>query len=96
MLKSFFVNKDAEIFVANTIAEGLASIEKHEPDILFLDNNLPDGLGWSLISTILNRLPSIEINLISAYKNGDFIISSNNALKFWEKPINLDELSKCV
>jgi two-component system, OmpR family, response regulator len=96
LLKSFFKNTDVEIYAANTLDAGLKSMETFKPDILFLDNNLPDGLGWDQISIIINQYPSTEINLMSAYENREFGYLRNYPVKFWEKPINFEELNRYV
>lgn len=96
LLKSFFLHKDVEIQVAYTLTSGLKAIEKYKPDILFLDNNLPDGLGWNMLTAIINQYPEMELNLISAYDTKEFKYSPNDHIKFWEKPINLEELNQYV
>src|SRR3982750_455321 len=45
-LKFFFADKDVELHVAHTLSEGMTMLEKEKPEFIFLDNNLPDGLGW--------------------------------------------------
>jgi DNA-binding NtrC family response regulator len=96
LLKSFFKNTEVEIYAANTLDAGLKCMEDCKPDILFLDNNLPDGLGWDMISRIINQYPSTEVNLISAYENREFGYLRNYPVKFWEKPINFQELHKYI
>ncbi|HND44334.1 MAG TPA: response regulator, partial [Cyclobacteriaceae bacterium] len=58
LMKSFFKPKDFEVFVAHTIADGLQVLEDQKPDFLFLDNNLPDGLGWGKTEFILMNYPN--------------------------------------
>ncbi|HPH45847.1 MAG TPA: response regulator, partial [Chryseolinea sp.] len=53
LMKTFFSKKKCKVFLANSIAEGLVMLEKERPDYLFLDNNLPDGLGWGKTEFIL-------------------------------------------
>ncbi|MET0391700.1 MAG: response regulator, partial [Chitinophagaceae bacterium] len=43
IMKSFFRGKGYEVLLAFTLKEGLEQLESARPDILFLDNNLPDG-----------------------------------------------------
>lgn len=93
LLKSFLQDKGVEVCVAHNLAAGMKSIEEFAPDIVFLDNNLPDGLGWDRVVDITGKYPSLELNLISAYENKEFTYLRNYPVKFWEKPINLDELS---
>ena len=63
-----------------------------EPDIIFLDNNLPDGLGWDKIEAIQEILPSCKINLISAYKFVPGSMKDNTSIALIEKPISFASL----
>ena len=38
------------------------------PDILFLDNNLPDGIGWEKAAGLIEQYPGLQVHLISAYQ----------------------------
>jgi two-component system OmpR family response regulator len=93
IMKNYFNEKNYEVFLAFTLHEGLAMIEKIHPDILFLDNNLPDGQGWKSVDEIVEKYPQIRIYLISAYRHkSDFVTSSPN-ITVWEKPISLNTLN---
>ena len=93
IMKSYFEDKNYEVFLAFTLQEGLAILEKIRHDILFLDNNLPDGPGWQCVDEIVEKYPQIRIYLISAYRQkSDFITTSSN-ITVWEKPISLSSLN---
>ena len=47
LLKEYFVRKNYEVIVSHTLQEGKVLLTENKPDILFLDNNLPDGIGWT-------------------------------------------------
>lgn len=66
LMRSFFASKNYDVYVAHTIQEGLQTLEEEKPDFLFLDNNLPDGLGWGKTEYILVNYPNTRLNLISA------------------------------
>ena len=92
IMRNYFLQKNYEVFIAFTLKEGLNMIENCEPDILFLDNNLPDGKGWTCAEEIANKMPALKIYLISAYhKQSDVIIPMAN-VTVWEKPISLNTL----
>ena len=92
IMKNYFHEKSYEVFLAFSLVEGLSSLEKNHPDILFLDNNLPDGQGWKNVDEIVEKYPHIRIYLISAYLHkSDFVTSSPN-ITVWEKPISLNTL----
>ena len=93
IMKSYFEEKNYEVFLAFTLQQGLAMLEEIHPDILFLDNNLPDGQGWKCVDEIVEKNPQIRIYLISAYRHkSDFITDSPN-ITVWEKPISLNSLN---
>jgi DNA-binding NtrC family response regulator len=93
IMQGYFTRKNYEVFIAYTLKEGLARINRVHPDILFLDNNLPDGQGWECVEEIVENNPHMEIYLVSAYRQkSDFRISSPN-ITIWEKPISLSRLN---
>jgi response regulator of citrate/malate metabolism len=68
-------------------------LESERPDIIFLDNNLPDGLGWDMVPYIFSTHPRIKLNLISAYQPTSTIFESKN-LKIWEKPFDFRSIEE--
>ena len=91
LMKSFFKPKDFEVFVAHTIADGLQVLEDQKPDFLFLDNNLPDGLGWGKTEFILMNYPNTRLNLISAM---DVPKTSASNFHILYKPAMREELAR--
>ncbi len=94
IMKSYLQRKNYEIFLAYNLKDGLRLIEEKKPDILLLDNNLPDGKGKEHIDSILAKHPSLQIYLISAYhQKTDFLEPRQNVI-VWEKPIQLSLLDQ--
>jgi DNA-binding response OmpR family regulator len=94
IMKNFFRGKDYEVSVAFTLKEGLALLENIRPDILFLDNNLPDGKGWTHVESIVEKNPHLRIYLVSAHhQKGDFFSPSANVV-VWEKPLSMSLLEE--
>ncbi|MHA4845334.1 response regulator [Flavitalea antarctica] len=90
LMKTFFKQKNQyDVELAHTLNEGLNKLDQFSPDIVFLDNNLPDGLGWDHAREILERHPSVRLNLISAYHPNLPSVKITPNLKIWEKPISL-------
>lgn len=65
--KSFLSQLQYTVFTALTLRKGMELVESVRPDIIFLDNNLPDGLGWDQLDAIQAKIPNCRINLVSAY-----------------------------
>ena len=94
LMKMYFLRINCAVQTSYTLKKGLEMIDKYEPDILFLDNNLPDGQGWMCVNDIMQKWSNIQIHLISAFQpKTDHIIKPAN-LKVWEKPITLEELEE--
>ena len=95
LLKQYFIKKGFDVKCAYTLKEGLQQIRLERPDLVFLDNNLPDGLGWEVSACLLQENPSLEIHLISAYNNSmaDFKKMSREVM-IWQKPISLKKLDE--
>ncbi|MBT1687483.1 response regulator [Dawidia soli] len=91
LMKNFFSQKNYEVYHAQTLAEGMKLLEQEKPDFIFLDNNLPDGLGWGKTEYILVNYPLSQLNLISAYHVPK---TSASSFRILEKPLVLEEINK--
>lgn len=96
IMKNFFRGKGFEVFLAFTLKEGLSLLETASPDVLFLDNNLPDGKAWTHVGVIVEKNPHLRIYLVSAYhQKGDFFSPSPNVI-IWEKPLSRSLLEEVI
>ena len=91
LLKRFFRNLDYTVYITTTLAEGLAMLETMEPDFIFLDNNLPDGMGWKIKEKILKMCPNTHLNLISS---DHYMGKTHPSMDILEKPISVDDLNR--
>ena len=91
LMKRFFSQKNYDVYVAYTISDGLKLLDEHLPDIIFLDNNLPDGYGWDKTDYILSTYPQTQLNLISALNVPK---TSSSSFRILEKQMLLKELPK--
>ena len=94
IMKNYFEEKNYDVFLAYNLQNGLKLIKENTPDILFLDNNLPDGEGWQHTTEIVKNYPSLKVNLISAYKPKTNEFDSYSNVRVWEKPISMDSLEE--
>ncbi|MGC4036615.1 MAG: response regulator [Chitinophagaceae bacterium] len=93
LLKTYLSKKNYDIMFAYTLKDGMQLLKSEIPDIVFLDNNLPDGLGWDQVEFIGTSYPAMELNLISAY-HYPVPESTSQHLKVWEKPLDLHRLDQ--
>jgi DNA-binding response OmpR family regulator len=89
IISKILLKKNHQVFVAGTIEEGMLMLQENEPEIVFLDNQLPDGLGWGKAEYILANYPNIQLNLISAL---DVPKTSTSSFQIWEKQQLIEEL----
>jgi DNA-binding NtrC family response regulator len=83
------------ISIAHTLEDGILQLQLSKFDILLLDNNLPDGTGWSKAEYINDMFPGMNIILISAVSSGhEFYQTLPFPFRVMEKPIQLADLEK--
>jgi len=83
---------------ANTLAQAEIAIKEETPDIIFLDNHLPDGLGINFIGNIKSSYPHIKIVVITAHDN---FSDKKRAFKkgadvFIAKPFTTEQINTCI
>ncbi|HMI77217.1 MAG TPA: response regulator [Ferruginibacter sp.] len=67
LLSGILKNKDIQPFCVNTLAEAKNALKSQDPEIIFIDNHLPDGMGVDFIQQIKIRKPNAKVVLITAY-----------------------------
>ncbi|NCI49379.1 response regulator [Sediminibacterium roseum] len=66
VISSYLRRKDYTVDCAHSLADGLKKLDDVHPDVVLLDNNLPDGYGWVEAEKIHQKYPSMRITLFSA------------------------------
>lgn len=94
LLKNILTTKVEEVEIASTLERGKELLTKEQPDVVFLDNNLPDGQGVTYISHFKSLAPEAKIILISAMPNAKDKALAHGADAFVEKPIVLATLNQ--
>ena len=92
LMKQFLERKHFSVEMAHTLADGMAKIQDYHPDLVFLDNNLPDGTGWETAFKIMRSNPGLKINLISAFKNMATTPQEGDQVRVLEKPVSFSAL----
>lgn len=94
LLKSYFLRKNYEVYLSHTLEEGVSFLNTLQPDIVFLDNNLPDGIGWNAAPELAEAHKDMFIVLISAFHPVVPEMPAHARYKVIEKPISLTDLDK--
>jgi two-component system OmpR family response regulator len=92
LLRTYLTDLEYEVHIAHTLNSGLQLLTTITPDILFVDNNLPDGLGWENLKFFETKFPLCRINLISAYDAIPVQLSKNDRIRIIEKPLRLNAI----
>ena len=58
------------VATARTVCEGRAACEKHLPDLLVLDLDLPDGNGLEVAEVLLKTKPEARVMVVSGHAAG--------------------------
>lgn len=75
---------------AQTALEGLKLIQKKNPDIVFLDVEMPNGTGFDLLESLPER--NFQVVITTAYENYAIDAIRASAIDYLMKPIDIDEL----
>lgn len=94
LLKSYFERKEYEVVITHTLKDGRDKLQSFNPDILFLDNNLPDGSGWQMAPQIALEHPTVLITLFSGYYPKVPPMPANAKYTVIEKPISFADIDK--
>jgi DNA-binding NtrC family response regulator len=98
LLTLILKNKNIQSVYVNSIAEAKTAFQKYKPEIVFLDNHLPDGVGIEFIPSIKKICPDIKVLMITAHNSDSNKKKavSNGAEYFIGKPFNMDEISQVL
>lgn len=79
---------------ASNVKEGIEAVNKHNPDLLFLDISMPDGTGFDL----LEKISPVKFDIIFTTATDKYAIKAikYSALDYLLKPIDIEELKNAV
>lgn len=86
------------VMEAATVAEARSQFEAEAPDMILLDNHLPDGRGYELHERFSRRAPEIpEIMITGVPHLGEAVnLTRNGLFDYLTKPVDLDVLTACL
>ena len=82
------------VATATESEEGIAIIEEHKPEVIFLDLSMPKLSGFGL----LQRLNYKNFKLVFTTAHEEYALKEikNEAYEYLLKPIDIDELKVCL
>ena len=92
LLSNYLKKRNIDADYTLTLRDGLEKLSTVRPDVLFLDNNLPDGSGIDTIQEIRNRSENTRIIVISAMSNLKEKALASSADAFLDKPISFENI----
>ncbi|MFD2516346.1 LytR/AlgR family response regulator transcription factor [Salinimicrobium flavum] len=93
-LDKCFPNKFNVVEKCNSVDLGVVSIKKHEPDLVFLDIQMPEKNGFELFKYF--EVIKFEVIFTTAYNQFAIKAIKRSALDYLLKPINNQDLSDAV
>lgn len=79
---------------ADEVQSGVAAIKKHQPDILFLDVEMPKGNGFDLLEQVGEI--NFETVFVTAYGNYAIKALNYSAAYYILKPVSIEDLMAAV
>lgn len=77
---------------AHTLKDGIDKIEAYAPQLIFLDNNLPDGVGTDHIEQLKQTYPTSKLIIITAMSSLRDKAIALGANGFLEKPLDMKKI----
>jgi DNA-binding response OmpR family regulator len=96
LLNILLSEKKIEMDHVQTISDAQYYLEGNRPDIILLDNKLPDGYGIDLIPFFKKNYPGSKIIMVSGFPAAKDVALENGADVFLEKPFKRGQLLESV
>lgn len=77
---------------AHSLSEGIEICKEKQPNLIFLDNNLPDGLGIENLPILQKNNKNASVIMISAMNNLQNTALENGASQFVDKPLTAEKI----
>ena len=82
------------VIEAETVKQGILSLRECEPDLMILDQLLPDGTGIDILNEMKNGGNTIPVIMLTAVDTSNIAVQAMKlgAFDYVTKPVNMDEL----
>lgn len=97
LMHIILAGRNMQLDNAKKLSDALNVIREEKPDIVLLDNKLPDGFGIDFLGVIKRMSPHTKIIMITGYdpSAGDVALETGADL-FLTKPFTKDQLTSAV
>lgn len=97
LLEIILNGKDLDLEHVKNLKAAEDYLQNEQPEIIILDNKLPDGFGVDFITFLKMNYPEIRIIMISGYDASvqDIALDSGADI-FLEKPFTRDQLYQAI
>ena len=98
LLNVMLKNDNVDIEHVNTIAQANVFLKEQTPDVLIMDNKLPDGRGVNHIEEIKKQYPAVKIVMISGNSDASDKAKAmkNGADRFLAKPFTKEQMQQTL
>lgn len=83
---------------ADSVQAGIAAMEKHRPNVVFLDIQLGDGTGFDILEQLTQQSGSIASHVVFITAHEQYAVKAFrfSALDYLLKPVDPEDLKKVV
>jgi DNA-binding NarL/FixJ family response regulator len=67
------------VCACSTVKEALMEVPKQEPDVALMDIHLPDGSGIACTARLIDRVPGLQVIIVTVYKDTEIIFRALKA-----------------
>lgn len=71
LLSKILHTNNLSVQFVNSLEDGKILLEKTHPNVLFLDNHLPDGLGVDFIGYVKENYPATKVVMVTAHDTSE-------------------------
>jgi two-component system OmpR family response regulator len=97
LMEIILQSSDITIKRAKTLAAAQEALEEDQPDIVLLDNRLPDGFGVDFIPRIKNNYPAVKVVMITGVDHAAQDLALEvGADAFLRKPFTQQQLQQVI
>jgi two-component system LytT family response regulator len=93
-LEALFPNEIHILTEAESVSSAVSAIEKHKPDLVFLDIDIKEGTGFDVLTSCTFK--NFEVIFITGFNDQAIKAIKAGALDYILKPVDEEELNEAV